>query len=197
MLSHRLFPRARYSIWVDSKSQFRRDPLGVLEALLWRTNSVLAISEHGARSSIYDEGKAVIKKNKATPEEVEIQLNRYRLDGMPYEKRIKGKKGMHACSFQVRCITRYYSRIHRILCLTALAEASIIVREHTTSTNLLMCVWFNEVVRFTSRDQLSFPYVLRRLDVPGINMFPVCARKDLVNSMGHKRKVKPLVRSTT
>ncbi|XP_039129983.1 uncharacterized protein LOC120266425 isoform X1 [Dioscorea cayenensis subsp. rotundata] len=170
MLSHRLFPRARYSIWIDSKSQFRRDPLGVLEALLWRTNSILAISEHGARSSIYDEGKAVVKKNKATPEEVEIQLNQYRLDGMPDQKRFKGKK--------------------------ALAEASIIVREHTPSTNLLMCLWFNEVVRFTSRDQLSFPYVLRRLDVPGINMFPVCARKDLVNSMGHKRKVKPLVRST-
>lgn len=97
MLSHRLFPRARYSIWIDSKSQFRRDPLGVLEALLWRTNSILAISEHGARSSIYDEGKAVVKKNKATPEEVEIQLNQYRLDGMPDQKRFKGKKGLHAC----------------------------------------------------------------------------------------------------
>ncbi|MQL99594.1 hypothetical protein Taro_032322 [Colocasia esculenta] len=51
-----------------------------------------------------------------------------------------------------------------------------------------MCLWFNEVVRFTSRDQLSFPYVLRRLNIPGINMFPVCTRKDLVNSMGHRRK---------
>ncbi|KAJ0961077.1 hypothetical protein J5N97_000978 [Dioscorea zingiberensis] len=170
MLSHRLFPQARYSIWVDSKSQFRRDPLGVLEALLWRTNSVLAISEHGARSSLYDEAKAVVKKNKATPQEVEVQLNQYRLDGMPDQKRFKGKK--------------------------ALAEASIIVREHTPSTNLFMCLWFNEVVRFTSRDQLSFPYIFRRLNSPGINMFPVCTRKDLVNSMGHKRKVKPLVRST-
>ncbi|KAJ0963375.1 hypothetical protein J5N97_028497 [Dioscorea zingiberensis] len=171
MLSHRLFPQARYSIWVDSKSQFRRDPIGVLEALLWRTKSVLAISEHGARSSIYDEGKAVIKKNKATPEEVKVQLNQYRVDGMPNQKRFKGKK--------------------------ALAEASVIVREHTPLTNLFMCLWFNEVVRFTSRDQLSFPYVLWRLGIPGINMFPVCTRKDLVNSMGHKHKVKPLVRSTT
>ncbi|KAM0951547.1 hypothetical protein DsansV1_C03g0026741 [Dioscorea sansibarensis] len=170
MLSHRLFPQARYSIWVDSKSQFRRDPLGVLEALLWRTNSVLAISEHGARSSLYDEAKAVVKKNKATPQEVEVQIRQYRLDGIPDQKRFNGKK--------------------------ALAEASIIVREHTPSSNLFMCLWFNEVVRFTSRDQLSFPYVLRRLNLSAINMFPVCTRKDLVNSMGHKRKVKPLVRST-
>ncbi|XP_057965735.1 probable hexosyltransferase MUCI70 [Malania oleifera] len=167
MLGHRLFPRARYSIWVDSKSQFRRDPLGVLEALLWRTNSELAISEHGARSSVYDEGKAVVKKNKATPEEVEVQLSQYRQDGFPDEKRFNGKK--------------------------ALSEASVIVREHTPMTNLFMCLWFNEVVRFTSRDQLSFPYVLRQLAVlKNINMFPVCTRKDLVNSMGHRRKVKPL-----
>jgi hypothetical protein len=94
MLSHRLFPQSEYSIWVDSKSQFRRDPLGVLEALLWRTNSVLAISEHGARSSVYDEAKAVVKKNKAKPEEVAVQLNQYKRDGLPEDKRFNGKKGM-------------------------------------------------------------------------------------------------------
>lgn len=94
MLSHRLFPHAKYSIWVDSKSQFRRDPLGVLEALLWRSNSVLAISEHGARSSVYDEAKAVVNKHKATPEEVEVQLTQYRHDGFPEDKRFNGKKGV-------------------------------------------------------------------------------------------------------
>ncbi|KAK6938757.1 Protein of unknown function DUF616 [Dillenia turbinata] len=168
MLAHRLFPHARYSIWVDAKSQFRRDPLSVLEALLWRSNSVLGISEHGARSSVYDEAKAVVHKNKATPEEVEVQLTQYRLDGLPEDKRFNGKK--------------------------ALAEASIILRKHTPLSNLFMCVWFNEVVRFTSRDQLSFPYVLWRLKaLSNINMFPVCTRKDLVNSMGHVRKAKPLI----
>ncbi|CAN1163797.1 Probable hexosyltransferase MUCI70 [Linum perenne] len=171
MLGHRLFPNAEYSIWVDSKSQFRRDPLGVLEALLWRTNSVLAISEHGARSSLYDEAKAVVKKNKAGPEEVDVQLTQYKNDGMPEDKRFHGKK--------------------------ALNEASIIVREHTAMTNLMMCIWFNEAVRFTSRDQLSFPYVLWRLKVfKNINMFPVCTRKDLVNSIGHLRKPKPSIKRT-
>lgn len=80
-----------------------------------------------------------------------------------------------------------------LMVFVALAEASVIVREHTPVVNLLMCLWFNEVVRFTSRDQLSFPYVLWRLKaVKKINMFPVCIRKDLVNSMGHIRKAKPL-----
>ncbi|CAL1410958.1 unnamed protein product [Linum trigynum] len=171
MLGHRLFPNAKYSIWVDSKSQFRRDPLGVLEALLWRTNSVLAISEHGARSSVYDEATAVVKKNKARPEEVNVQITQYKKDGMPEDKRLNGKK--------------------------ALNEASIIVREHTPVVNLFMCIWFNEAVRFTSRDQLSFPYVLWRLKVlKDVNMFPVCVRKDLVNSIGHLRKAKPSVKRT-
>ncbi|XP_065847525.1 probable hexosyltransferase MUCI70 [Euphorbia lathyris] len=168
MLAHRLFPHAKYSIWVDSKSQFRRDPLGVLEALLWRSSSVLAISQHGARSNVYEEAVAVVKKHKAAPEEVEMQLNQYRQDGLPEDKRFDGKK--------------------------ALNEASVIVREHTPMTNLFMCLWLNEVVRFTSRDQLSFPYVLWRLKMQkDINAFPVCIRKDLVNSMGHVRKAKPLV----
>ncbi|KAK3165441.1 hypothetical protein QOZ80_1AG0033240 [Eleusine coracana subsp. coracana] len=162
MLTHRLFPKARYSIWVDSKYQFRRDPIGVLEALLWRTNSTFAISEHGARSNIYEEGKAIVHKHKATPEEVEVQLNQYRQDGMPGEKRLHGLK--------------------------ALAEASIIVRELNPATNHFICTWFNEVVRFTSRDQLSFPYVLWRLNMAGMRMFPVCTRRDLVNSLGHTRK---------
>ncbi|XP_061996313.1 uncharacterized protein LOC133714248 isoform X2 [Rosa rugosa] len=63
-----------------------------LETLLWRSNSVLVISEHGARSSVYDEAKAVVKKNKAKPEEVEVQLARYRHGGLPEDKRFNGKK---------------------------------------------------------------------------------------------------------
>jgi hypothetical protein len=94
LISHRLFPVARYSNWVDSKSQFRKDPLGVLEALLWRSNSSLALSEHGARSSLYDKAKAIVKKHKATPEEVEVQLDQYRQDGIPDDKRFNGKKGL-------------------------------------------------------------------------------------------------------
>ncbi|XP_022133586.1 uncharacterized protein LOC111006123 [Momordica charantia] len=167
MLGHRLFPNVKYSIWVDSKSQFRRDPLGVFEALLWHSNSEFAISQHGARSSVYDEAGAVVRKHKATPEEVDMQIKRYHHDHFPDDKRFNGHK--------------------------ALAEASVIVREHSPVVNLFMCLWFNEVVRFTSRDQLSFPYVLWRLKLlKKIHMFPVCTRKDLVNSMGHIRKAKPL-----
>ncbi|KAJ7515409.1 hypothetical protein O6H91_22G012500 [Diphasiastrum complanatum] len=166
MLGHRLFPKARYSIWVDSKYQFRRDPMAVLEALLWREKSTLAISEHGARKCVYKEGEAVVKKHKALPEEVALQLDQYRGEGFAENAIYDGHK--------------------------ALAEASVIVREHNPLTNLFMCLWFNEVVRFTARDQLSFPYVLCRFKLPHLKMFSVCTRRALVNALGHKHKAKQL-----
>ena len=167
MLGHRLFPNARFSIWTDSKSQFWRDPMGVLEVLLWRPKADFAISEHGARKCVYKEGVAIVQKHKATPQEVAKQLDAYRSEGMPEDFRLDSHK--------------------------ALGEASVIVREHTPATNYFMCAWFNEVMHFTARDQLSFPYMLYRLRVLHLNMFPVCTRKALVNSLGHVGKAKPLV----
>jgi hypothetical protein len=78
---------------VDSKSQFRRDPIGVLEALLWRDNSTFAISEHGARDCLYKEAEAIVRKHKATPEEVAVQVEQYRTEGFPEKARIDGHKG--------------------------------------------------------------------------------------------------------
>nr|GMC53400.1 Pentatricopeptide repeat-containing protein [Ipomoea batatas] len=42
-------------------------------------------------------------------------------------------------------------------------EGSFIVRAHTPMSNLFSCLWFNEVDRFTSRDQLSFAYTFLKL----------------------------------
>lgn len=58
-------------------------------------------------------------------------------------------------------------------------EGSFIIRAHTPMSNLFSCLWFNEVERFTPRDQLSFAYThqkLRRMnpDKPFyLNMFKV------------------------
>lgn len=68
-------------------------------------------------------------------------------------------------------------------------EGSFIVRAHTPMSNLFSCLWFNEVNRFTSRDQLSFAYTylkLRRTN-PGkpflLNMFKVIAM--VIDNRGH------------
>jgi len=65
------------------------------------------------------------------------------------------------------------------VCFADVPEGSFIVRAHTPMSNLFSCLWFNEVDRFTSRDQLSFAYTylkLRRLNPNKpfyLNMFKV------------------------
>lgn len=63
--------------------------------------------------------------------------------------------------------------------LADVPEGSFIIREHSPMSNLFSCLWFNEVDRFTSRDQLSFAYTYLKLvrTNPGkrfyLNMFKV------------------------
>lgn len=58
-------------------------------------------------------------------------------------------------------------------------EGSFIIRAHTPMSNLFSCLWFNEIDRFTPRDQLSFAYTYQKLTSmnPGkplhLNMFKV------------------------
>lgn len=62
-------------------------------------------------------------------------------------------------------------------------EGCVIIREHIPITNLFTCLWFNEVDRFTSRDQLSFSTVrdkiMEKVDW-SINMFLDCERRNFV-----------------
>lgn len=62
-------------------------------------------------------------------------------------------------------------------------EGCVIVREHIPITNLFSCLWFNEVDRFTSRDQLSFSTVRDKVAAKvnwSINMFLDCERRNFV-----------------
>lgn len=62
-------------------------------------------------------------------------------------------------------------------------EGCVIIREHVPISNLFTCLWFNEVDRFTSRDQISFSTVrdkLRARTNYTINMFLDCERRNFV-----------------
>jgi hypothetical protein len=59
----------------------------------------------------------------------------------------------------------------------------VIIREHIPITNLFTCLWFNEVDRFTSRDQLSFSTVRDKIRSRvnwTADMFLDCERRDFV-----------------
>lgn len=62
-------------------------------------------------------------------------------------------------------------------------EGCVIIKEHIPITNLFTCNWFNEVDRFTSRDQLSFSTVRDKIMGKvnwSINMFLDCERRNFV-----------------
>lgn len=67
---------------------------------MWRTDYI-AVSEHGAHSSVCDDANAVVKKNEAMPEEVEVQVAQYRKNSLPETRTLNGKKGIleRPCSF--------------------------------------------------------------------------------------------------
>ncbi|CAA0355489.1 unnamed protein product [Arabidopsis thaliana] len=169
-LSHRLFPSSRYSIWLDSKMRLTTDPMLIIDFFLWRTKSEFAISNHYDRHCVWDEVLQNKRLNKYNHSAIDEQFMFYRSDGL--KKFDPSDPNSPLPSY--------------------VPEGSFIVRAHTPMSNLFTCLWFNEVDRFTSRDQLSFAYTylkLQRLnsDRPlRLNMFKDCERRALTKLFHHR-----------
>lgn len=74
-------------------------------------------------------------------------------------------------------------RLLRRALLTDVPEGCVILREHVPISNLFTCLWFNEVDRFTSRDQISFSTVRDKIMAKTnwtINMLLDCERRNFV-----------------
>ncbi|XP_058091158.1 uncharacterized protein LOC131237428 [Magnolia sinica] len=173
-LTHRLFPSARYSIWLDSKLRLQSDPHLILEYFLWRKGYEYAISNHYHRHCVWEEVMQNKRLNKYNHTVIDQQFTFYQTDGL---KRFNA-------SDPNRLLPSY------------VPEGSFIMRAHTPMSNLFSCLWFNEVERFTPRDQLSFAYTymkLRRMN-PGkpfhLNMFKDCERRSIAKLYRHRTEVK-------
>ncbi|KAI0495459.1 hypothetical protein KFK09_021760 [Dendrobium nobile] len=169
-LSHRLFPSAWYSIWIDSKMRLQTDPMLILEYFLWRKKSEYAISNHYDRHCVWEEVDQNKRLNKYNHSAIDEQFQFYQSDGL-----VKFNESDSSAPLP-----------------SYVPEGSFIVRAHTPMSNLFSCLWFNEVDRFTSRDQLSFAYTflkLRRMN-PGkpffLNMFKDCERRAMAKIFHHR-----------
>ncbi|KAK9271074.1 hypothetical protein L1049_026663 [Liquidambar formosana] len=174
LLAHRLFPSARYSIWLDSKLRLQLDPLLILEYFLWRKGHEYAISNHYDRHCVWEEVAQNKKLNKYNHTVIDQQFAFYQADGLK----------------------RFNPSDPNKLLPSNVPEGSFIVRAHTPMSNLFSCLWFNEVDRFTPRDQLSFAYTyqkLRRMN-PGkplqLNMFKDCERRAIAKLFHHRSEEK-------
>ncbi|KAJ3672376.1 hypothetical protein LUZ60_007097 [Juncus effusus] len=164
ILTHRLFPQARYSIWIDGKMELIVDPLLILERYLWRGKNTFAVAQHKHHRSIYEEGDAIKRRKRYARPLIDLHMKIYYYEGMRPWSPSKGT-------------------------LSDVPEGAVIIREHTLLTNLFSCLWFNEVNLFTPRDQLSFGYVVHRLGTSfRFFMFPNCEYNSLFILHRHVRE---------
>lgn len=167
LLLHRLFPNVRFSIWSDGKLEIVQDPYRILERFLWRTNETFAISEHYRRFDVFEEADANKVAGKYSNQSIDAQVGFYKREGMtPYSRA-------------------------KLPITSDVPEGCVIIREHTPVANLMSCLWFNEVDRFTSRDQLSFGIVRDKLraalpDGWRVSMFKDCERRNFVVQGYHR-----------
>ncbi|KQK05237.1 uncharacterized protein LOC100838689 isoform X2 [Brachypodium distachyon] len=159
LLLHRLFPNVRYSIWIDAKLQLVVDPYLLLERFLWRKNATFAISRHYRRFDVFEEAEANKAAGKYDNSSIDEQIDFYRNEGLTHYSTAK-------------------------LPITSdVPEGCVIIREHVPISNLFTCLWFNEVDRFTARDQISFSTVRDKIRakvgwMP--QMFLDCERRNFV-----------------
>ncbi|MQM08847.1 hypothetical protein Taro_041702 [Colocasia esculenta] len=165
LLLHRLFPNARFSLWIDGKLKLIVDPYQILERFLWRKNATFAISRHYRRFDVFEEAEANKAAGKYDNASIDNQIEFYKNEGL----------------------THYSSA--KLPISSDVPEGCVIIREHSPITNLFTCLWFNEVDRFTSRDQLSFSTVRDKITSKvnwRIEMFLDCERRNFVVQSYHR-----------
>ncbi|XP_058763568.1 probable hexosyltransferase MUCI70 [Vicia villosa] len=165
LLLHRMAPNARYSIWLDGKLELVVDPYQILERFLWRTNATFAISKHYRRFDVFVEAEANKAAAKYDNASIDFQIDFYKNEGLtPYSEA-------------------------KLPLISDVPEGCVIIREHIPISNLFTCLWFGEVDRFTSRDQISFSTVrdkfLSRVDFH-FHMFLDCERRNFVVQKYHR-----------
>lgn len=180
LLLHRIFPNARFSIWIDGKLELVVDPYQILERFLWRKNATFAISRHYRRFDVFKEAEANKAAGKYDNASIDHQIEFYRREGL----------------------THYSSA--KLPITSDVPEGCVIIREHVPITNLFTCLWFNEVDRFTARDQISFSTVRDKIMAKvnwTIEMFLDCERRNFVVQAYHRdvleHMVHPLSESAT
>ncbi|KAI3854238.1 hypothetical protein MKW98_024661 [Papaver atlanticum] len=165
LLLHRIFPNSRFSLWVDGKLELVVDPYQILERFLWRKNATFAISRHYKRFDVIEEAEANKAAGKYENASIDFQIDFYKGEGLtPYTEA-------------------------KLPITSDVPEGCVIIREHIPLTNLFTCLWFNEVDRFTSRDQLSFSSVRDKIMSKvnwGVDMFLDCERRNFVVQTYHR-----------
>ncbi|XP_047057547.1 probable hexosyltransferase MUCI70 [Lolium rigidum] len=165
-LLHRLFPNARFSVWVDGKMQLTVDPLLLVHALLVGEGADMAISKHPFNLHAMEEAIATARWHKwGDVDCVRAQMETYCSNGLQPWSTSK---------------LPYPSDV---------PDTAIIIRRHGSASDLFSCLLFNELEAFSPRDQLAFAYVRDQMSPKvSINMFEVEVLEHIAVEYRHNLK---------
>ncbi|KAL9666503.1 hypothetical protein QQ045_000837 [Rhodiola kirilowii] len=175
-LIHRLFPNAKFSIWVDAKMQLVVDPLLLIHALVVEKNVDMAISNHPFYVNTMEEAMATARWKKWSDVDVlRLQMESYCTNGLqPWSPK-------------------------KLPYTSDVPDTAIILRKHGLGSNLFSCLMFNELEAFNPRDQLAFAFVRDKMNPKvKINMFDVEVFEQIAVEYRHNLKhVGPVSRTKT
>ncbi|KAM3329301.1 hypothetical protein ACQJBY_026393 [Aegilops geniculata] len=148
-LLHRLFPNARFSVWIDAKMQLTVDPLLLVHSLLVGKGADMAVSRHPFNLHAMEEAIATARWRKwHDVDAIRAQMEAYCSHGLQPWSPSK---------------LPYPSDV---------PDTAIIIRRHGSASDLFSCLLFNELEAFNPRDQLAFAYVRDQMSPRvSINMF--------------------------
>nr|GMD06513.1 uncharacterized protein LOC109188594 [Ipomoea batatas] len=149
-LVHRLFSNSKFSVWIDAKVQLVVDPLLLVHSLVIKENVDMAISRHPFFVHTMEEAMATARWNKwGDVYGLKMQMETYCGNGLqPWTHK------------------KHYP--------SDVPDSAVIIRKHSTATNLFSCLVFNEAEAFNPRDQLAFAFVRDMMNPKlKLNMFDV------------------------
>lgn len=163
---------------------------------MWRKNASFAISKHYKRFDVFVEAEANKAAAKYDNASIDFQTEFYKKEGLtPYSLDKLPITSGRAFFLWFLFSCNDFSHLEVLLfefwvdwccwfCWSPdVPEGCVIVKEHIPIANLFTCLWFNEVDRFTSRDQISFSTVRDKIHSKTnytINMFLDCERRNFV-----------------
>ncbi|GAB4840619.1 Alkaline ceramidase tod1 [Ancistrocladus abbreviatus] len=163
---HRLFPNAKYSIWVDAKLQLVVDPLLLIHSLVIKENVDMAISRHPFFTHTMEEAMATARWRKWLDiQALKTQMETYCENGL-----------------------RPWSH-NKLPYPSDVPDSALILRRHGAASNLFSCLMFNELEAFNPRDQLAFAFVRDKMNPKIIiNMFEVEVFEQIALEYRHNTK---------
>lgn len=162
LLPFRLFPHARYFMWIDGKLKLLVPPMDLVRRYLVAPRAALALPRNLRRDRIDEEMDWIRGTLSAEPQKLQrAEARRVEAQWRFYVEEQRNKSAQP----RLRKPSAGEGDDEEWMRRTSCAEGAMILADLQSDTaRCVLCAWFNEWHRFGERDQLALSYVLHAMD---------------------------------